>query len=159
MSNKITFITGDEMLLDDIGELWEKLRRHHLEKSSDFRQHFKDTTFKERKEVLMNKAKAGKMFIVIACDGEDKIGYCVSSVVNKVGEIESIYVNPNYRKYRLGSTLMEKSLEWIKAKGIEKIILTVAAGNEEAFGFYSKFGFVPKQTELQLVPEDIENAN
>ena len=151
MNKDITYITGNENIIDDIKELWEGLNRHHLEKSRDFKHHFENFTFQKRKESLINKSKNGEIYIVIAVHMGCNIGYCVSSAVNSVGEIESIYIKPEYRKCRVGTALMESSLKWIKANNTNRIILGVAAGNEEAFGFYSKFGFVPVSTKLQYI--------
>ena len=48
---------------------------------------------------------------------------------------------------------MKESLHWIKSFEVKKTIVKVSVGNEEVFGFYSKYGFAPRLIELQLVPE------
>jgi ribosomal protein S18 acetylase RimI-like enzyme len=151
VKNEITYVTGDERVLDDIKELWEELNRVHLEKSRHFKQRYMDFTYQKRKEFFMSKAENGKLLVVIACHDGRRIGYCVSSVADTVGEIESIYIKPEYRGNHVGKTLMETSLNWIKASDVRTIHLTVAAGNEDVFEFYSKFGFAPIRTELQQV--------
>jgi ribosomal protein S18 acetylase RimI-like enzyme len=45
---------------------------------------------------------------------------------------------------------MEKSLDRINSRDTTSVTIKVAAGNEEAFGFYSKYGFKPIFTELQI---------
>jgi ribosomal protein S18 acetylase RimI-like enzyme len=47
--------------------------------------------------------------------------------------------------------MMEKSLDWFNSLNVTIVTVKVAAGNEEAFGFYSKYGFKPIFTELQIV--------
>lgn len=152
MNNEINLVRGDINNLNDIQELWEELNQHHLEKSYDFKQHYKDFTFSERKESLINYAEKGKLFIVIAYHESEKIGYCVASVVDRTGEIDSIYIKAGYRKNHVGNILMEAALGWIRSFDTKKIIVKVAAGNEEVFGFYSKYGFAPRLTELQINP-------
>jgi ribosomal protein S18 acetylase RimI-like enzyme len=59
-------------------------------------------------------------------------------------------VKPDYRKLHIGSTLMEKSLDWFNSLDVTTVTIKVAVGNEKAFGFYSKYGFKPIFTELQI---------
>lgn len=153
MNSEIALTTGDVNILDDIQELWEELNQLHFEKSPNFKQHYMAFTFQSRKKSLISSAENGNLFIVIAYHQGIKIGYCVSSVVDDIGEIESIYMKPAYRKSHVGNMLMETSLHWIKSSNVKKIIVKVAAGNEEVFGFYSKYGFAPRLTELQLVSQ------
>lgn len=153
MDNAVTFETGGEELLDDIKELWEQLNQLHLEKSPFFKSHYRTFTFDARKQALLSCARAGRLFICVAYDKDIKIGYCVASVVGNTGEVDSIYVKPDYRRTGIGSALMEKSLDRIKSNNAGKIIVKVAFGNEEAFGFYSKYGFAPRLTELQMKDE------
>jgi ribosomal protein S18 acetylase RimI-like enzyme len=47
------------------------------------------------------------------------------------------------------SNVKKKSIEWIKNNGGSKIIIGVAAGNENAFNFYARYGFYPKVTILE----------
>lgn len=148
MNNEITYLNGDENILDDIKELWEELNQHHIEKSLHFKQNFLDYSFGKRKETLIKPSENGSLFIIIACDNECKVGYCVSSVAANRGEIASIYVKPEYRKHNVGTVLMEKSLEWIKSNDVKEIAVGVSGGNEDVFAFYAKFGFAPKYTLL-----------
>lgn len=149
--NEISYITGNEVLLDEIKELWEGLNLVHHEKSPYFKKHFETNTFEKRKNELISHAGKGRLFTVLARDESQKnVGYCVSSVVDGVGEIESIFISPSYRKHGIGRQLMQKSLDWLEASHPEKVIVKVAVGNEEAFGFYGKFGLYPRLTELQM---------
>ncbi|MDR1043786.1 MAG: GNAT family N-acetyltransferase [Candidatus Adiutrix sp.] len=150
MNNEISYFNGNETLIDDIEELWTELNQIHFEKSLDFKHRYNDFTFRQRKQSLLSSASKGKLFIAIAYDGNRRIGYCVSSIVDNIGEIDSIYVKPEYRKQHIGSVLMEKSLDRINSCDATSVTIKVAAGNEEAFGFYSKYGFKPIFTELQI---------
>ncbi len=78
----VKFINGNEALLDEIKVLWEDLNRHHLDLSTNFKQHYLDMTFEKRKADLLKKAAAGKMRVDFAVDevtGQN-VGYCVSSL-------------------------------------------------------------------------------
>ena len=154
----VNFIHGDEALLDQIRILWEALNSHHLELSINFKQYYQDMTFEKRKADLLKKAIAGKMRVDLAVDeviGQN-VGYCVSSLnQEKIGEVESIFVDSNYRGSGMGDSLMKKALCWMDQEGAVAKIVEVASGNEEAFYFYAKYGFLPRKTMLkQMNPSD-----
>lgn len=151
MINDITFKPGNEKLLDETKELWEELNQLHLEKSHDFKKHYASYTFQMRKDRLNAYAGKGKLSVMIAYDKDVKIGYCIASVVDGVGEIDSIYITPDYRDSHVGSTLINISLNWIKLNNTKKIIVAVSAGNEEVLNFYSQFGFAPRLTQLEMI--------
>lgn len=151
MMSGIFYLTGNEKLLDEIKELWEGLNLIHLEKSSNFKNHYAANTFEKRKEVLLSKANKGSIFVVLAQDKQKNIGYCVSTVNDGVGEIESIFIHSSYRKLGIGNQLMQKSLDWIEKNHPKKVIVTVSVGNEEAFSFYQRFGLYPRVTQLEMI--------
>jgi ribosomal protein S18 acetylase RimI-like enzyme len=147
--------SGTEML-DLVQTLWEKLNTHHQIHSRHFSKHFKEISFLKRKQSLLEKAASGALHIGLASDMDKKayVGYCISTVSrNGDGEIESIYVEPEYRRQGIGETLMQKALSWMKGRNAESKVLGVVAGNEEVFDFYSRFGFFPRITILKHVDE------
>jgi len=148
----IKFIYGNEYLLEKVKPLWEALNRYNLGLSANFKQHYKDMTFEKRKADLLKKAAAGKMRVDLAVDQETKqaVGYCVSSLnQEKIGEVESIFIDADYRGLGIGDLLMQKALFWMDHEGVNAKILEVAAGNEEAFGFYARYGFLPRKILLK----------
>lgn len=153
MSGKIWYVSGNEALLDEAKMLWEALNQHHLECSRDFKQYYLDMTWEKRKHALMRKAEDGEMHLDLAMDEAlgKTVGYCISSIntEEQTGEVESIYVDEAFRKRGIGSELMLKALAWMDQKGAEKKTVAVAAGNEEVFNFYRKFGFVMRKTVLE----------
>ncbi|MDR2612923.1 MAG: GNAT family N-acetyltransferase [Deltaproteobacteria bacterium] len=153
MNGEITFFTGDETLIGDIEELWIRLNQIHFQNSPDFKHRYKDFTFQKRKQSLLSCASKGKLSITVAYDGSEKVGYCVSSIADNIGDIDSIYVKPGYRRRNIGSALVEKSLDWINSHQPTTVTIKVAIGNEEALAFYSNFGFRPIFTELQIATE------
>ena len=146
------FIYGNEDFLDQIRVLWKALNTHHLSSSANFKQHYLDMTFEKRKADLLKKAASGKMRVELAIDEAtgQKVGYCVSSLnQEKIGEVESIFVDSNYRGLGIGDSLMKKALCWMDQEGATAKIVEVASGNEEAFCFYVKYGFLPRKTLLK----------
>jgi len=150
MDNSLTFITGNEINLDEIEDMWKELKKVHQDKSPYFKNYYKEFSFQKRKEQLNLDAQKGKLFLIIAKINNEKIAYCISSVKENIGEIDSIYVKNEFRKRNIGKILLEKSLNWIKSKGPEKIVVNISIGNEEVFDFYFKYGFKPRLTQLEL---------
>jgi len=154
---KIAYTETNEQGLDLIKTLWQKLNELHEELSKRNVAHFHEMTFERRKEDLLKKSAGGNLRIDLTRDTETKelIGYCVTTInTDSHGEIESIYIEPDYRRNGIGDTLMKKSLKWLEEKAVSRKILVVAAGNEEVFDFYSRYGFYPRATILEQTESD-----
>ncbi|GAB6275059.1 MAG: GNAT family N-acetyltransferase [Peptococcaceae bacterium] len=144
--DKIEYSVCNETYLDIIGPLWEKIKEHHRVKSKYFSERYSQITFNDRKKVFLEKAKSGAVRIDLAKDlNRDKyVGYCVSSITgDNEGEIDSIYVEADYRRMGIGDCLMKKTLEWMDTLSVEIRKIVIAVGNEEAISFYERYGFFP----------------
>jgi diamine N-acetyltransferase len=151
---KIRFNQSDQSSLDQIKELWEGLNRCMGDRSLYFKQHFTAMTWVKRESELLEKAAGGQILVDIAFDDQADVavGYLVSSVNSeKVGCVESIFVSEAYRGLGIGELLMQKALEWMDENGAAEKILEVTVGNEQVYGFYGRFGFLPRQTLLKQV--------
>jgi len=148
---RIKYVHGDGDMLDEIKVLWETLNRHHLSVSPYFKDYYLTLTFEERKHAILQRASGGEVRVDLALDASgEPVGYCVSSIDRWLtGEIDSIFVTAKYRGQGIGRALMEKALAWLNCKGAKKKIVSVAVGNEQAYGFYSRFGFLPRRTLLE----------
>lgn len=134
--------------IDIIKPLWEKLREHQSSKSVNFGDDLKSVTWERRKNELTGANKRLKIFI--ATKDDKHIGYCISSITNEgKGEIDSLFIDDNYRKKGMGSEFMERALQWFDENGIKDIYISVFVGNEEVLGFYGKFGFAPRSIYLK----------
>ena len=149
----IEYLETDVWGLDLIKGLWEKLNEHHRVHSKYFAEETAQRTFEDRIKSLTDESKA-ELHIDLAKNKTSGmiIGYCVSSISNQgQGEIESIYVEPDYRKLGIGDMLMRKALFWLDGKRVTRKRIGVGAGNEEVFGFYSRYGFYPRVIILQQI--------
>jgi GNAT superfamily N-acetyltransferase len=151
MQNNVEYIVTDQQGLDLIADLWEKLREHHKARSLHHAPDLARMTFYQRKKELLDKSVKGSLHVKLA---KDKItgklvGYCVSTITaDKQGEIDSIYVEEDYRRSGIGDNLMKSALEWMDGLSINKRFIAVVFGNEEVFPFYAKYGFYPRGTLL-----------
>ena len=149
-NGKIIYSQSGSEGLDAVAGLWLKLRQHHKERSPYFKEDMDSMKWEERKQGLLDKSGDRTMLVETARDGDKLVGYCVSSISGKKeGEIESIYVEKEYRKQHIGGHFMKSALAWMDKYCISRRIIGVAAGNEEVFGFYRKFGFYPRVTVLR----------
>ncbi len=137
--------------IDEIRPLWEKLNVHHADVSSHFTERFEAYTFEKRKKSLLAEAEGGQFLIVVAHDPAEirDIGYCISTLKDSGrGEIESLFLEQSHRGRGIGDVLMERSLQWLDRQGAVEKIIHVVSGNEQACGFYERYGFVPHCTVL-----------
>ncbi len=142
-------LEGGVELLSKIKETWELLNEHHTEKSIFFKDRFRSFTFEKRKLALIERTKKGILYVLIAKKDNEIIGHCVSSILADQGEIETVFVKPEYRKTGLGRIFMEKSMNWFELNNISNINLMIAHGNEEVVPFYKKFGFLDAGIKLK----------
>jgi len=149
----IRYIELDNDQIDSIKPLWEKLRDHHRELSPYFPERYVEFTFQERKKDLLKKSENGILRIDTAYDEatEQFIGYCISSIDEQIGEIDSIYLEEKYRSSGIGDTLMKRSINWMDQNSVETKRIMVAAGNENTLAFYSRYKFFPKHIILEQV--------
>jgi diamine N-acetyltransferase len=139
--------------LDSIADLWWKLTIHHKERAPEvFKSLYDKYVFEGRKKQIIDKARSGDILVVLATDKNTGklVGYCVSTVSEKnEGELDSIYIEKEYRKKHIGNHFMKTALKWMDDHRVNRKIIGVAVGNEEAFGFYQKYGFYPRVHILQ----------
>jgi Acetyltransferases len=126
-----------------IKPLWEGLNAVHLEKSINFKDKYMNFTFEKRMESIYEKAKNGaiKLDVLLDSDTTRYVGYCISSIEAGRGEVESIYILEEYRKFGQGKELMERALKWFDENDVNDISINVVYANDEALPFYKSFGF------------------
>jgi len=140
-----------------LAELWLALRDHHIEKSTFFKEQLENVDFPQRLTQLEQKGELGQIQVGIVLNSDDEArGYCIATIVERVGEIESIYVHPDSRGLGLGSKLMHHALEWFERQEVNRQQIYVAEGNEESWSFYARFGFFPRVSILTRLQKSSE---
>ena len=153
---QIEYLEKNQEDLEIVRPLWQKLNQHHIAVSKYQKNNRTNTTFDMRKKQLLEKSHQGALQINLARDSNTKeyIGYCVTTINSeKQGEIESLYVEKDYRGTGIGDSLMTRALGWLKTMSAKKTILGVAEGNESVFPFYRRYNFYPRVTILLHKPE------
>lgn len=152
----IEYRATDITEIDLIRPLWVQLNEHNHANAATFRAYYEHLTFDDRKAYFEKTAAAGHLRLDLALEtgSQRYVGYCVSSLSpERTGEIESIFVEEEYRSQGIGSVLLARALEWLDANGSVRNRVSVAEGNEGSFPFYRKFGFSPRMTVLEQKKE------
>lgn len=154
----LKYLTGSTELLDKIQPMWEKLNDHHKAKSEHFANRYHDMTFEKRKsKILCSNILAINIDMVIEPISNNYVGYCVSTVNNEgVGEIDSIYIDIQFRNYGIGDELMKRALTWLDSNNVKSKIIGVAAGNDNVNVFYEKYGFYKRTVILEQVKMEMQ---
>ena len=142
---QIVEISKNEIHL--IQPLWNALNQHHWEQSAHFKSHFCSFSFSDRCRKLL---AAEALHILAAQENNQLVGYCIASTHQDVGEIDSLYVLPEYRSQQLGEILTTKAMEWLTQQSCSELNVYVAEGNEQASSFYERFGFRHRFNVLQI---------
>ena len=126
----------------DIKELAELLTILFLQEAD-----FKPDQSKQEMGLNMIVSNSVYGHIVVATKSDKIVGmvsllYLISTAEGaKVAILEDMVVNPDYRSYGIGSTLLTKAIDFSKEQGCKRITLLTDFDNEKAINFYSKQGF------------------
>lgn len=85
------------------------------------------------------------------------IGYLAGSISEQISyitetfaELDNMYVNEEYRRYSVGTLLINEFKKYCKDNSIENIKVTASAKNSKAIQFYMKNGFEDYNVTLKL---------
>ena len=79
---------------------------------------------------------------LVACLGEDTVGYVGMMHVLDEGYISNVAVSPQHRRKGLGDMLIKELLVRAEKLELSFVTLEVRAGNAAAIALYEKHGFV-----------------
>lgn len=151
----VEFIEGGQESIYFIQPLWQKLRIYHKNKSKYFADTYANKRFQDRVDELTADLKVG-IRVNLAKDNDtgQYIGYCVSTIDKEmIGEIDSLYVEKEYRKRGIGNELMKRALEWLDINRVKSKRVVVAEGNEKVIDFYNHYGFYIRRIVLEQVSD------
>ena len=137
--------------IEIIKNLWEKNRQYHEDSSEHFSEAYRSICFDERIKGF-GAFSVDTLKITVAKYNGEYIGYCISTIVEGKGELESLHVDESNRGTGVGKELVVAHLEWMKENNCKIIGVTVSQENESTINFYKKLGFYPNTLYMQQVP-------
>ena len=151
----IEYSVTDEEEIDMVAPLWEKLNKHHGKLSQHFSFDYPNRTWENRKNEFLSEAADLRVDLARDTDTGVLVGYCISSITtDRLGEIDSIFIETDYRRCGIGGYLIKNAMNWMKELSVSRIIVQVLVGNEEAHLFYNRYGFYPRATIMMRIDEN-----
>jgi len=145
--NEFFDISYDEV--EVIKSLWEKNRQYHENTSEYFKESYRFINFDQRIKAISVFDEETMKITVVKSNGK-YIGYCISTIIDGKGELESLHVDESNRGNGMGKKLVVKHIEWMKEKNCKVIGVTVSQENESTICFYKKLGLYPNTLYMQL---------
>jgi len=76
----------------------------------------------------------------------------------QLAELESMFVEREFRGQQVGTRLATGFLAWCQEKGAQRVSVTAYASNVRAVEFYRRLGFEPRNVTLEMSLEDLDNV-
>lgn len=163
MTSQVEFRRGSLADLPLLEPLWVSVHHHHAELMPGLAPYVDDRqTWAVRSQLYAELlAKPGTVLLLASADGA-VIGYGLAHVSpasgtwvadtwqtgDRVGEIESLAVQPGYRGQGIGSRLLTALTAELATAGVRDLVLGVLPGNDAAIRLYQRQGFRPTWTYL-----------
>jgi len=142
--------------LDEVASLWRAMHEYDAEVAGEAREiaplRRAEGSWRRRRDALERSMRAGDAWLLIAEREGSPVGFAFVRIRDgdrsfetgeRMGELEALSVEPELRRWGVGSLLMEELERRLAAAGIGFIGLAVIAGNEDALRFYRRWGMVP----------------
>ena len=81
------------------------------------------------------------MFFDLALDGDQIVGFCNIGATSRGAELFRIYLRPGYIGTGVGSRLLERGEQFVRAQGLPSYYCFVHRDNELGKRFYFRRGF------------------
>jgi ribosomal protein S18 acetylase RimI-like enzyme len=102
--------------------------------------------------------------VLVADDGEGVIGYAYAAVEGydymalrgPAGVLHDIIVDPGHRGRGVGRLLLEAALEFLRSRGVPRVVLSTAERNEAAQRLFAGMGF--RRTMIEMTRELDDSA-
>ena len=141
--------------LDDVESLWEAMHEHNAEVAGEAREvvpfRTREESWHRRRPLYERWMRAGEAWLLIAERESTPVGFAFFRIREgdwsfdtgeRIGELEALSVEPELRRWGIGSLLMEQVERRLNAEDVRFIGLAVIAGNEEALRLYERWGMV-----------------
>lgn len=148
--------SADDLAL--IEPLWVAVHHRHVESMPELAPYVNDAeTWRAREQLYEGLLAKPDTLLLLAVVDDIPIGYGLTHVMpvadswiedtwrtgDRIGEIESLSVLPEYRGSGLGSELLERLEAHLHDLGVDDLILGALSGNADAIRLYERRGYRP----------------
>ena len=138
--------------------LWVGVHHQHVASMPELAPYVTDAeSWRERRKLYEELLAEPDTVLVLAYAGATAVGYGLAHVMpatgtwladtwrtgDRIGEIESLGVLPEYRGRGIGSRLLEVLEQALSAAGVRDLMLGALPGNTAAIRLYERRGFRP----------------
>lgn len=106
----------------------------------------------------MAKQDSCKIYVIFDMQLSKTVAYSVIYAVLDQGDLANIAVDPEYRRWGLGSKLLTHTVQKATENGVIELFLEVRASNAPAIGLYEKSGFAKIGTRRNYYKHPKEDA-
>jgi ribosomal protein S18 acetylase RimI-like enzyme len=150
--------TGSADDLDIVEPLWVAVHHQHAETMPELSPYVSDGETWRARRALYSELLAKPGSLLVLADLDDRvIGYGLAHVMavedtwvadtwvtgNRIGEIESLSVLPEFRGSGLGTELLTRLEAHLRESGVDDLVLGVLPGNRDALRLYERLGYRP----------------
>ena len=136
--------------------LWIAVHHRHTETMPELAPFVSDAeSWAVRKQLYEELLAKPDTLLLLAFDGAAAIGYGVAHVMaledswipdtwqtgERIGEVESLSVLPQYRGSGLGTVMLDRLEAHLRDSGAQDLILGVLPGNDDAIRLYQRRGY------------------
>ena len=90
--------------------------------------------------------------------GPEMAGYIGFMIVDDEAHMTTIATNPGFQRSGVATTMIVETIRALRAQGVTRVSLEVAANNEPAQALYRRFGFVPVGVRRNYYPVTGQDA-
>lgn len=144
--------------LDLLEPLWVAVHHRHREAMPHLAPYVSDAeTWRARRTLYQQLLDKPETLLLVALVDGRPVGYGLTHVMavadswiedtwttgDRIGEIESLSVLPEYRGSGLGSEILDRLERHLHGQGVDDLILGALAGNADAVRLYERRGYQP----------------
>jgi ribosomal protein S18 acetylase RimI-like enzyme len=163
MGTNVELRRGSAADLGALEPLWVSVHHRHAESMPELAPYVDDgQTWAARGALYAELLAKPDTVLLLAYAGDSAVGYGLAHVMaagdtwiadtwqtgDRIGEIESLAVLPEYRGSGIGTRLLDGLEAELAAAGVRDLILGVLPGNTDAIRLYQRRGYRPTWTYL-----------
>jgi len=137
----------------DIRRCLEGLADHHNSITSEFSGAYPTFSISWTTDHMKEQLEMGKGVLYAIFENGTIAGCVYSSVEERVGSLEILYLDESVRGKGYGDILMDKAMIFFRERGVDIVDIRVINGNP-AVSFYEKYGFKLRTLVMSKLMDD-----